>query len=419
MYTNKQLEVIKAFNTQQPRILISQGAKRSGKTHQNNDLWLTIVAKRINQNKKYIMIGNTLGTLKRNVIDEMERRFKFKVVFNDRNEFQFLGNTMCCFGGSTAAAYKTIQGFEAAGAYINEASLIHEQAFREVLARCSADDAQIICDSNPDHPNHYFKTDFIEKSGKRLNSGKLDILSFHFTIWDNAKSNSGYLSDDYVDSFVSNLPPGVWRKRDAEGLWVAANGVIYDMYNEDVHLVDRKDIPQCDRYDISVDYGTQNACTFGLYGYNHMMNKHYLVDEYYYDGRKTGKQKTDKEYSDDLQQFIKNNKVYPTTIIVDPSAASLKVQLRQDGLMTKDAKNDVQLGIRNVMHKLHSKQYQIAEHCKDTRREYGLYSWNDKLLNKDEPLKENDHTCDRDRYYFQTLYPLKNSVGLIQKNMGW
>ena len=191
------------------------------------------------------------------------------------------------------------------------------------------------------------------------------------------------------------------------------------MYNEDVHLIDRKDIPQCDRYDISVDYGTQNACTFGLYGYNHVTNKHYLVDEYYYDGRKTGKQKTDKEYSDDLQQFIKNNKVYPTAIIVDPSAASLKAQLRQDGLMTKDAKNDVQLGIRNVMHKLHSKQYQIAEHCKDTRREYGLYSWNDKLLNKDEPLKENDHTCDRDRYYFQTLYPIKNSFGLINKNMGW
>lgn len=417
MYTNKQLEVIKAFNTENPRILISHGAKRSGKTHQNNDLWLSIVAKKAYQNKKYIMIGNTLGTLKRNVIDEMEKRFKLKIVFNDRNEFQFLGNTMCCFGGSTADAYKTIQGFEANGAYINEASLIHEKAFREVLARCSGSDAQIICDSNPDHPNHYFKTDFIDKSGKRLSNCKLDILSFHFTIWDNAKNNSGYLSDDYVESFVSNLPAGVWRKRDAEGLWVAANGVIYDMFNTDLHVTDK--IPKCHRYDIAIDYGTQNACTFGLFGYDSINDIHYLVDEYYYSGRTEGRQKTDKDYSNDLTDFIRKNNVYPTSIIIDPSAASLIAQLKQDGYTIKKAVNDVDVGIKNVMYKLHNNKYIIGSHCKETIREYGLYSWNEKILTKDEPLKENDHTCDRDRYYFQTLYPIKNRVGIINKNIGW
>lgn len=417
IYTDKQVEVISAFNRLKPRMLISQGAKRSGKTFQNNDLWLAIVSK--TKGKKYIMIGNTLGTLKRNVIDELERRFRFRAIFNDRNEFEFCGNTMCCFGGANADSYKAIQGFEANGAYINEASLIHERAFREVLARCSGDDAQILCDSNPDHPNHYFKTDFIDKSGKRLASGKLDILSFHFSIYDNAKSNNGFLSDDYIDSFVSNLPQGVWRKRDADGLWVAANGVIYDMFDEDRHLVGKTDIPQCDRYDISCDYGTQNACTFGLFGYNAKEQTHYLVDEYYYSGRESGKQKTDKEYSQDLKEFILKNKVYPTNIIVDPSAASLIAQLRQDGFNVKKADNEVDKGIKNVMLRLHHNQYKIAEHCKDTRREYGLYSWNTKISNKDEPLKENDHTCDRDRYYFQTLYPVRNNFSAVNKNVGW
>lgn len=419
MYTNKQLEVITAFNQQQPRILISQGAKRSGKTHQNNDLWLSIVARKAGQGKKYIMLGNTLGTLKRNVIDEMERRFKFRAVFNDRNEFNFLGNIMCCFGGANADNYKTIQGFEANGAYVNEASLIHERAFREVLARCSGEDSHIICDSNPDHPNHYFKTDFIDKSGKRLSNGKLDILSFHFSIYDNAKSNSGYLSDEYVESFVSNLPPGMWRKRDADGLWVAAAGVIFDMYNEDIHLIDRKDIPKCDRYDIAIDYGTQNACTFGLFGYHGQTNTHYLVDEYYYSGREEGRQKTDKMYSDDLREFILKNKVYPTAIIIDPSAASLIAQLKQDGFSIKKAVNDVDVGIKNVMYRLHNKQYKINAECRATRKEYGLYSWNEKINAKDEPLKENDHTCDRDRYYFQTLYPIKGTYTAVNKLSGW
>ena len=61
---------------------------------------------------------------------------------------------------------------------------------------------------------------------------------------------------------------GVFFKRYIMGLWAAAEGIIYDMFDENKHVQDIKDFYQLlvngNRY-VSCDYGTQNATVFLLW----------------------------------------------------------------------------------------------------------------------------------------------------------
>ena len=66
-------------------------------------------------------------------------------------------------------------------------------------------------------------------------------------------------------SRYESLYSGVFYDRFIRGLWVVAEGLIYTMFNKDYHVV--PDVPRpYDRYYISVDYGTVNPTSMGLWG---------------------------------------------------------------------------------------------------------------------------------------------------------
>src|SRR5699024_12189675 len=140
-------------------------------------------------------------------------------------------------------------------------------------------------------------------------------------------------------------------------------GIIYDMFNKDEHVV--KTIPrEYEKYYISIDYGSQDPTCFGMWGLCDGI--WYKVKEYHHSGR-DGKQKTDVEYSEDLKEFAGDLDI--THVIVDPSAASFKAQLKQDGWRVRDAENDVVNGIRNVATSLEDGTIKINDCCKHTIRE--------------------------------------------------
>lgn len=145
-----------------------------------------------------------------------------------------------------------------------------------------------------------------------------------------------------------NMYSGVFYKRYILGLWVLAEGVVYDMFDKDKHTV--KPLERAyTQYYVSCDYGTQNPTTFGLWGL--CAGVWYKVKEYHYDGRKNNKQKTDQEYLEDLREFIGDIKGFKGAI-VDPSAASFIALLKKNRIKVIKAKNDVIEGIRNVANAL-------------------------------------------------------------------
>src|SRR5699024_12464280 len=100
---------------------------------------------------------------------------------------------------------------------------------------------------------------------------------------------------------------------------------------------------------------------------------------------------------------------------VDPSAASFKAQLKQDGWRVRDAENDVVNGIRNVATSLEDGTIKINDCCKHTIREFSSYIWDEKAANRgeDKPVKENDHHMDSDRYFVNTVIYKKPSISIL------
>lgn len=152
---------------------------------------------------------------------------------------------------------------------------------------------------------------------------------------------------------------------------------------------------------VGIDYGTSNATAYVLVGV--VGTKYYVIKEYYYSGRESQAQKSDLKYSQDLQKFVEGYDVH--RIFLDPSAASFRTQLKDDGVTgILDADHDVLNGIRSVYNKIDKGELFVHESCKNLRREFSSYAWDPKCqkLGEDKPLKENDHMLDSLRYTIQT-----------------
>jgi len=197
---------------------------------------------------------------------------------------------------------------------------------------------------------------------------------------------------------------GVFFKRYVLGQWVAAEGVIYDMFSHEKHIVRLEDIADkltANCY-VSCDYGTQNATVFKMWtkGTDGIW---YNVREYYYSGRDQMKQKTDADYVEDMKKFVGDD--HPRSIIVDPSAASFIEALRRAGFQVMRADNAVLDGIRTVSRCLSQEKIKYVDTCENTFKEYGSYRWDPKAAAKGEdvPIKEQDHAMDADRYFVKTI----------------
>ena len=264
------------------------------------------------------------------------------------------------------------------------------------MARMSVKGAQCFCNTNPDSPFHWFYTDYI------MNNDITDKKVWQFLMDDNLS-----LDPDYVQS-LKEMYTGVWYDRMILGKWVAAQGRIYDMFDPAKHMINtveflrKLDIhPRAIKYFVACDYGTATVMTWGLYA-KFPSGLVLKLKEFYYDAVKMNVQKTDGEFAMLFQQWL--GVIRPSTVYVDPSAASWKLELMQRGFNVQNANNDVINGIRYVSSQLTSGKYYIDISCKNTNEEYQSYVWDEKaqMMGKDKPLKTHDHTCDCDRYALYT-----------------
>ncbi|MDC0700738.1 PBSX family phage terminase large subunit, partial [Blautia wexlerae] len=139
--------------------------------------------------------------------------------------------------------------------------------------------------------------------------------------------------------------------------------------------------------------------SFGLWG--RKSGIWYRVDEYYYDSRREGAQRTDEEHYTGLEALCEGRTV--SCVVVDPSAASFMETIRRHHkFRVIPAENDVLDGIRRVSVALKQGEVRICANCADAIREFGLYRWMD-AAGKDAPVKENDHAMDDIRYFVASL----------------
>jgi len=409
-FSQKQLKVLNWWQSNSPHKdkdgLICDGSVRAGKTVVMS-LSFVMWAMETFEDENLGMAGKTIGSFRRNVFKPlkrmlMSRGYKVKE-YRSENMFTVTRNGKVnyfyIFGGKDEASQDLIQGITLAGMFFDEVALMPQSFVNQATARCSVDGAKFWFNCNPAGPYHWFKLEYLDQLEDK------NMLHLHFTMDDNLS-----LSERIKERY-KRMYKGVFYQRFILGLWVLAEGIIYDMFDKKLHSVET--IPRnYTKYYVSVDYGTQNPTTFGLWGF--CDGVWYKVKEYHYDGRKSSKQKTDEEYCQDMKEFIGDLSILK--IIVDPSAASFITALKRYKFPVKEANNAVLDGIRNVANALVNGLIKYNDCCVETFREYSSYIWDEKAANRGEdvPVKQNDHQLDGDRYFVNTVVLKKGGLSVLK-----
>lgn len=399
MISPKQKKIL-AFPYSGYDALICDGAVRSGKT---SIMAVAFVdwAMREFSGQRFGICGKTVDSAAKNIVTPyismayaksrytMRWKRSDKVLEVSRGAVK---NYFEVFGGKDESSFMLIQGRTLAGILVDEVALMPQSFVQQAMARCSVDGAKLWYSCNPANPQHWFYTDWIQRHKER------NALYLRFAMEDNPSLSQKVL-DDYKNRYS-----GVFYRRYILGEWCVAEGLVYE-FGED-NITD--EIPESGEYYISVDYGTLNPFSAGLWCVT-TDGKAVRIKEYYYSGRAGQHMKTDAEYCDEIETLARGYEI--RRVIVDPSAASFIAALRKRGYKVQQADNSVLDGIRRTAVCLRDGVIKIHRSCKDSIREFGLYRWDDKSA-EDRVIKDNDHAMDDIRYFVNTV--LRGKVGKKQ-----
>ena len=320
--------------------IVCDGSVRSGKTMAMS-IGFLIWSMRNFDRESFAFCGKTIDSLKRNVIQPLQKWMEGIVqpkinLSKNYMDVQWLGheNRYYFFGGKDESSYTLVQGITLSGVLFDEVALMPKSFVDQAVARTlSEPEARYWFNCNPESAEHWFYKEWI------CNTRQKKALHLHFTMQDNPILSPEQIAD------AERLYTGVFYNRYIKGLWCVAEGLIYPMFDKAVHVKSLPH-PQGEWY-VSVDYGTLNAFSAGLWCYDGTTA--YRVAEYYYSGREQKRQRTNTQYLQSIQQLTAGKSI--SAVIVDPSAASFIAELRQAGFLVRKGKNDVVEGIRLLWNK--------------------------------------------------------------------
>lgn len=397
-FSVKQLKVLTWWMLNSPAHdcdgIIADGAIRSGKTL-SMSLSFVVWAMGTFNNQNLGMCGKTIGSFRRNVLFWLKlmlrsRGYKISDLRTDNLLIVRRGdveNYFYMFGGKDERSQDLIQGITLAGCFFDEVALMPESFVNQATGRCSVEGSKFWFNCNPEGPTHWFKENWINEAEAK------NLLYLHFTMDDNL-SLSERIKERYRSMYT-----GVFYQRYILGQWTIAEGLVY-AFDAALHTTTEK--PKAGQYYISIDYGTLNPFSAGLWCVSEGIAVR--IAEFYYSGRERKAMMTDEEYYAEVAKLAGKNPI--ECIVIDPSAASFIETVRRHGdFSVRKARNDVMDGIRSTAVLLKIGLIKIHIDCKDCIREFGMYSWDDKpdKSETDKPMKVNDHAMDDTRYFCYTI----------------
>lgn len=417
-FSKKQLQVL--FWWQSPQYkdkfaIIADGSVRAGKTvimSFSYVRWAMMNFDGVN----FGMAGKTIGSLRRNVIRDLKRMLiseHYHVKDNQSENMLTVSkngktNYFFLFGGTNEASQDLVQGITLGGFFFDEVALMPESFVAQATSRLSVEGSKAWFNCNPDSPYHWFKLQWINQLAKK------NAIRIHFLMKDNPS-----LSEETLRRYDS-MYSGVFYLRYILGQWAMADGLVYDNFDREKMVVDIPKEPVWEKQWISIDYGTQNATVFKLWSL--FKGTWYNNAEYYYSGRETGRQKTDEQYIDDLEDFFFEHDLSRKNVklIVDPSAASFKKALRNRGFGVVNANNNVLDGVRFMMTQMNLGKMKWTEASQHTLKEFGSYMWDKKAADRGEDavVKEHDHCLDADRYFAMKVLYVKKQRNIKLRKEG-
>ena len=372
--------------------VIADGSIRSGKTIACIIGFLTW-SQEMFEGESFILAGKTMGALKKNVVRPMLQileawGWSYTYIRSGTDARIEIGsNVYYLYGANTEAAQDALQGLTAAGAYLDEAALFPRSFIDQAIGRCSVDGWKVWMNCNPEGPHAYIKEEFIDKATEKR------VYRLHFVMDDNLT-----LSVDRKEAYRRAWSPGsVFYKRFILGLWVAADGLIYQQFADNVkqYLVDPKWMEENEVIyaTIGVDFGgTKSAHSFTLTGFTRGYKQVVVLDEYYCKKRINPKQLQD-DFIDFVRRAQSKYKVYEAycdsaeqTLIAGLEMACVQARV---GIEIKNAiKGSINDRIAFYNSLIAQNRWKIMSHCKHIIEAFESACYDDKKKNMDVRLDD-------------------------------
>lgn len=385
LLTVKQQEVLHAYLQGDFKTMILTGAVRSGKTFIDNLLFLYEL-RRVKQqaeleNEKhpqYILAGASSGSIYNNVIASLSNQFGIDLRADKHNHYHLYGVDITPVYTKSISGLAGARGFTAYGGYVNEASLANPAVFSEILSRCSKAGSHVIADTNPDAPTHWLKTDYIDNENPDNKT-----LVFTFTMDDNT-----FLAPDYVKQKKAQTPTGMFYNREILGLWVSADGLVYQDFDEDRMVIPASQIPNDLHVYCGVDWGFEHKGVITVWGDDEDGNI-YLLEEH------TSQYKYI-DYWVRVAKDIQKRYGYNINFWVDSARPDNVSEFQRNDINAINADKSRMAGVERVAEFMKLEKFFVVDSAIDQfTSEIYQYVWDE---NTGEPKKENDDVMDSMRY---------------------
>lgn len=393
-----------------------EGSIRAGKTYVSVLAFLMAIAQLGDGelDGQLLIVGKNLGSIYRNFFQTVEtskglRAFRGVVKYRQNAPTAHIfGREVQVIGINDSRAEGKIRGMTVLLAYVDEATVIEETAFKQVLNRMSLDESKLFSTTNPDSPAHWLKVDFIDRM-RHLP----DWRRYHFMMDDNPSLSEA------VKNRLRSQYTGLWFRRQILGEWVSAEGAIYGMWDPARHVKSWQNLPQMHRLlGVGMDFGTNNPSTGLLLGLSKEKQQSgrygsrlWLIDEWRHDSKRDeaamlSPSQQARLFRDWLHRdhLPYDTALRPEFIVVDPAAIHFQKELNLLDIPTAGGLNNVSYGISTVASLLAEDQMVVTDRCPGWIAEAPGYSWDSKsaLNGQDVPVKVNDHSLDGGRYVVAT-----------------
>ncbi|WP_442773985.1 PBSX family phage terminase large subunit [Lactococcus hircilactis] len=387
IYSKKQIDVLKQTVNKDWFIALLHGAKRSGKTKMNNDLFL-FELRRVRKiaddegvkEPMYILAGVSSATIQKNILQELYNMYNISPKFDKHNNFKLFGVKVVQAYTGNIGGVGAIRGMTSYGAYINEASLAKQKVFGEIVSRCSGTGARILADTNPDNPEHWLKKEYIDKPNE-------NVKAFHFELDDNT-----FLSKRYRDNIKAATPSGMFYDRDIKGLWVSADGVVYKDFDASKHYINSSTLPSLSKYYCGVDWGYSHWGSIVVIGETDDGTA-YLVEEH-------AKQYEEIDYWVDVAKGIQGRYGSRIPFYCDSARSEHVARFKRDRIQAFNGDKARLSGVESVARRFkQDKLYICRDRVEKFPNEIYQYVWDEK---SGEPIKQFDDVLDSVRYAIYT-----------------
>jgi len=387
-FSKKQLQYLKYANK---KINLTEGSVSSGKTYITSVKSINRLAS-LPKNFDKAIFGKTKDTIKRNILSTYEQILGNNCYKNIEGGIEFLGHRIWIVGLNDVKAVSKIKGMTLCYALGDEITEWMEDHFKMVMTRLRTPNACFDGTTNPASPNHWMYKTYKELIGKPYATDEFTSL-FHFGLDDNLT-----LTDEYKN-FLKSTNKGAFYQRYIEGLWVIAEGLVYDEpiikpYQEFLDAVEKDEFID---FFYGVDWGWNHPTAItcwavdreGRYWLFKELKKNHIQAEHVIQW---------------LREVQEEHKRYFRQGNADNSRPEQNHILRQGGFIVYEEKPEVKDRIAQFRSLNNGGNIIVCDNCPETLEEFGMYRYptQDELLrqklDEDKPLKENDDLMDSGGY---------------------